>query len=288
MNPSVAPNDRGLAFGDGLFETLFVARGEPVALAEHLTRLRFGLRCLDLPEPPAERVFDAIQAAIGAGEPTGVCKLIVTAGTGPRGYRRPDVSEPAVFASMGALPAVPSIPLAVDRSPVALTGPAALRGCKHLNRLAQVLAQQALPAMQREALMADDLGRVVSGTMGNLFWRERGVWHTPPLVDGAIAGTRRAWLIETLGARITPCAAGRLALADAAFLSNAVSAWRPIGRLMGRELVPVGRPTNALRSIDGFWQPSDEPTSPWPETLSAALGATSWGRVAARDGIRVP
>ena len=173
-------------------------------------------------------------------------------------------------------------------SPEALSGSAALRGLKHLNRLTQVLAQEALPADHGEALMTDGAGRVVSGTMSNLFWCERGRWHTPPLTDGAIAGTRRAWLIEALGAEVTPCAVGRLALAEAAFLGNAVSAWRPIVRLLGRDLDAGKPPTAALRSLEGFWQPELPTANPWPAGLSEAMSNTSWGRVARREGIQGP
>lgn len=282
----VVLSDRGLAFGDGLFETLFVNQGAPVALAEHLTRLRLGLMRLGLPEPSPQVVFGALAEAIGEGEPTGVCKLIITAGSGPRGYRRPPVPELEILASFGPLPPVPPRKVAVELSPVPLVGLPRLRGLKHLDRLAQVMAQQALPAGPVDALMTDAGGRVVSGTMGNLFWRERDGWHTPPLVPGAVAGTRRAWLLEALAARITPCAPGRLALAEAAFLSNALSAWRPIGQLLGRELHEVEQqPAAELRLIGGFWQPPEAVTNPWPASLSEAMAATCWGRVAARDGI---
>ncbi|MFI9652144.1 aminotransferase class IV [Guyparkeria halopsychrophila] len=285
MNPIEWPvTDRGCAFGDGLFETLFVRQGQATRLADHLARLRCGLATLGLPEPSGERVLAVLDQAIEAGA-TGVCKLTVTAGSGPRGYRRPEHPELTVTASFGALPALPAEPLALDPVPVALEGASALRGLKHLNRLVQVLAQQSLPVDRVEGLMLDPAGRVVSGTMGNVFWRERDGWHTPPLVGGAIAGTRRAWWVEALGARITPCAPGRLAQAEAAFLCNAVSAWRPVGTLLGRALADVGGPPrDGLERIEGCWQPpADDTTNPWPATLSEAMASSSWGRVALRE-----
>ncbi|MFN2382512.1 MAG: aminotransferase class IV, partial [Guyparkeria sp.] len=121
--------DRGLAFGDGLFETLFVRAGKVHRLADHLTRLRYGLMRLDLPEPSGERVLAALDGAIEPGV-TGVCKLIVTAGTGPRGYRRPAHPELTVTATFGPLPPVPTSPLALDPVPVALEGAWSLRGLK--------------------------------------------------------------------------------------------------------------------------------------------------------------
>ncbi|WP_410473367.1 aminotransferase class IV [Guyparkeria sp. TX1] len=285
MNPVELPvTDRGCAFGDGLFETLFVREGRVIRLADHLARLRFGLARLGLPEPSGERVLKALDEAVTPGS-TGVCKLMVTAGSGPRGYRRPEHPELTVAATFGLLPPVPAAPLTLDPVPVALEGSNALRGLKHLNRLVQVLAQQSLPGGRVEGLMLDPAGRVVSGTMGNVFWRERDGWHTPPLVGGAIAGTRRAWWIETLGARITPCAPGRLALAEAAFLCNAVSAWRPVGTLLGRALAETdGPPDEGLECVEGCWQPpADVATNAWPEVLSEALADSAWGRVARRE-----
>lgn len=279
MSVSPSWNDRGLAFGDGLFETIFVENGRPLMLTEHLARLRFGLSRLGLPEPAGAPVLAAIETAIPAGT-NGACKLIITAGTGPRGYARPPAPEPTVHASFAPLPPTPRDAWVVEMSPVPVAGIPALRGLKHLNRLPQVLAREQLSPGADEALMTDADGRVVSGTMSNLFWREGGRWCTPPLVDGSIAGTRRAWWIERLDAAIRSCATGRLAVADEAFCCNALSAWRPVARLLDRRLVvPEAPPSGALHAPGGFWQPAAEPEgSPWPATLDEALAASCWGR----------
>lgn len=280
----VSLGDRGLAFGDGLFETLFVHHGRPVALGDHLARLRFGLRRLGLPEPSGERVLSVLEEAI---EPrrSGVCKLLVTAGEGPRGYRRPARPELTVAARFGPLPEPPVGALTVTVNPVPVLGTPVLRGVKHLNRLPQVLAQQALAPEATEALMCDGEGRVVSGTMSNLFWREGRRWLTPRLVNGMVAGTRRAGWIERLGAEAVPCGAGRLAAASEAFCCNAVSAWRPIASLLGRPLSvpdqpPAGRASLLL--LQGFWQPDEG--QPLEQTVwREALEGNAWARVARRE-----
>ncbi len=281
---TVSLADRGLAFGDGLFETLFIHHGRPVALGDHLARLRWGLRQLGLPEPSGERVLAVLAEAIEPGR-SGVCKLMVTAGDGPRGYRRPVRPELTVVARFGSLPAPPDGALAVTVSPIPVVGIPDQRGLKHLNRLPQVLAQQALASGATEALMRDGAGRVVSGTMSNLFWREGRRWLTPPLVDGMVAGTRRAWWIERLGAEAVPCGVGRLAAASEAFCCNAVSAWRPIASLLGRSLtVPDQPPGGRGRAllVDGFWQP-DEGQRLEPSIWHGALDESDWARVARRE-----
>lgn len=280
----VSLGDRGLAFGDGLFETLFIHRGYPVALGDHLARLRFGLRQLGLPEPSGERVLSVLADAIEPGR-SGVCKLLVTAGEGPRGYRRPVRPELTMAARFGPLPEPPVGALTVTVNPVPVLGIPILRGLKHLNRLPQVLAQQALAPEATEALMRDGEGRVVSGTMSNLFWREGRRWFTPRLVDGMVAGTRRAWWIERLGAESVPCGAGRLAAASEAFCCNAVSAWRPIASLLGRPLSvpdhpPAGR--GSVTDLQGFWQP-DEGQRLEPSIWREVLEDSDWARVARRE-----
>ena len=60
---AIAPEDRGLAYGDGLFETIAFRDGVPRLLARHLARLEAG--CVQLGIPPvsgellrAATVFD--------------------------------------------------------------------------------------------------------------------------------------------------------------------------------------------------------------------------------------
>ena len=61
------PRDRGLAYGDGVFETLLVHRGEPVWWPAHLERLARGCGILGirLPDPGFLRIeVDALGGAI--------------------------------------------------------------------------------------------------------------------------------------------------------------------------------------------------------------------------------
>ena len=74
------PRDRGLAYGDGLFETLRVtAEGRVPLWAGHHRRLQQGARVLGLPVLPECRYQAAIAEGVAAlaGEP-GVVKLTLT------------------------------------------------------------------------------------------------------------------------------------------------------------------------------------------------------------------
>src|SRR6185437_4289325 len=83
---AISALDRGLHFGDGLFETIACREGRPRFLTLHLERLAQGCRVLGLSAPPAQLLLEEIEHLAGAHERS-IVKLIVTRGraTG-RGY----------------------------------------------------------------------------------------------------------------------------------------------------------------------------------------------------------
>lgn len=239
---TIACADRGFAYGDGVFETLRLYQGQPEWWFEHVARLHRGCRQLALPRPAAAALRARIAAAVDAhpvGE-WGVLKLTYTAGMGTRGYRRPESVQPTIAIQCGPMP--PQIDrwrkngLVVDIQSQGFAGVSHLIGLKHLNRLPQVLARMACPETVDECLMADSAGCLVGGIQSNFFWFEDGQWYTPPVSGAGIAGTIRALLITHLGIRRAPLAIGRLALARAAVMTNAVWGIVPVRTLQGRSL----------------------------------------------------
>ncbi len=171
--------DRGLQYGDGLFETLAVLGGRARFWEWHLERLALGARRLGLPLPDPSQL--AAEIALACTEPRGVVKVIVTRGVGPRGYRPPANPEPTRIVSASAWPSPPA-----TASPEGLRlrwcrtrcgrNPA-LAGIKHLNRLEQVLARSEWDdGLVDEGLMKDEHDCVISATQANLFARIGGRW----------------------------------------------------------------------------------------------------------------
>ncbi|MEK9712197.1 MAG: aminodeoxychorismate lyase, partial [Thalassolituus sp.] len=200
--------DRGLQFGDGLFETIrLTSSGQAPLLERHLHRLSKGLNALGF--DPA--VFSEVKAALGSlleSAPAGYTgmKLIVTRGSGPRGYAPPEVTTPAFYASFfqvpppgasaAAAPALVDPVLNVGVSHVRLGHQPLLAGLKHLNRLEQVLARQAFQPDWQEALMISQHGMIIEGCMSNVFVKIDGQWHTPSLTSCGVQGVVRDWLID--------------------------------------------------------------------------------------------
>jgi branched-subunit amino acid aminotransferase/4-amino-4-deoxychorismate lyase len=85
--PLVSAHDRGLAYGDGLFETVRVLTGAPLFLVRHLQRLAAGLERLAFPKvrwAEADLRARCEQAIAKNSVDEGVLKITVTRGAGLR------------------------------------------------------------------------------------------------------------------------------------------------------------------------------------------------------------
>ncbi len=238
-----APPDRGLEFGDGLFETLAVVAGRPRLLDRHLARLARGAERLGLALPPSPALAAELGAA-AAAPGTGVVKLIVTRGEGGIGYA-PPAGAPRRY--LWALPArerpgAPADGIAARWCRTRLAEQPALAGLKHLNRLEQVLARrEPHDGTTAEGLMLDVHGRLVCGTMSNVFIVIGRELVTPSLARCGVEGVMRGALIEAFraaGERVTERDVDPHELEGASelFVTNAlIGAW-PVVALEARRL----------------------------------------------------
>ncbi|MCA1798817.1 MAG: aminodeoxychorismate lyase [Xanthomonadaceae bacterium] len=240
---AVSAGDRGLQYGDGVFETIAVRDGRPLRLARHLQRLAAGCVALGLPVPD----LNDEARAFCAGVPHAVLKLIVTRGGGGRGYAPPADALPTRVLALYPWPTLPPAwaeqGIAVCWCTTTVTAQPALTGLKHLNRLEQVLARRELAGSDawQEGLMCDAEGNAVEATQGNLFVVRGGVLMTPVLNGGGVAGIIRAMLIEaapSLGLVCEQTTLPRAAVetADEAFICNSITGILPLRRIGAREL----------------------------------------------------
>ncbi|BES70985.1 aminodeoxychorismate lyase [Marinobacter nanhaiticus D15-8W] len=196
---SLPADDRGLAYGDGLFETIRVHSDQPTLFDYHVRRLFQGAERLSI-SLAFDDIVDTIQAAVEryGNADDWILKIILTRGTGGRGYRPDPASRPRMIASRHVLPPVPQAGIAVSTSECVLTVDPLLAGLKTLNRLPQVLASQSMPDWAYEALMTSGHGDYLEGTKTNLFARLDDRWVTPPVEQLAVAGVARQAVIDYL------------------------------------------------------------------------------------------
>lgn len=241
----VSSADRGLHYGDGLFETITCVGGQPRWLALHLERLRGGCERLQLPF----REFEALCADIGslaAGQLRCIVKVILTRGRATRrGYAPTGGELPTRIVSRHPWPeamarARPGFRLGV--SGVKLGINPLLAGLKHLNRLEQVLAQMALEqARLDEVLMRSSSDLVIGGSMSNVFFADAAGLITPAITDCGIAGVMRRLVLDaaaTLGipVQVRAVTTDELGAVREAFVTNVRWGVQPVDVLLGRRL----------------------------------------------------
>ena len=196
----LAADDRGLAYGDGLFETLVVQGGQPRFWQQHMDRMGLGCERLGLSMPPQEVWLREAQT-VAAGQPRCVVKLILTRGSGGRGYRPGGRSAACRIVSAHPMPddldAVHRNGVAARTCTIRLGFQPALAGLKHLNRLEQVMAGRELvdsPGM--EGVMTDQEGYINSALSGNLFLVSEGRLLTPRMDRCGVHGVLRGLVLR--------------------------------------------------------------------------------------------
>ncbi|HIJ22546.1 MAG TPA: aminodeoxychorismate lyase [Gammaproteobacteria bacterium] len=245
----VSGTDRGLLYGDGLFETIAVIDQTPLFLEQHLQRLQRGGERLQITIPAhslLRRESEQLLAAAGPGQ--WVLKIIITRGAGGRGYRISDTEAPTRLLSVTPSPYTAKHQKQMQANGVKLylckttlgENPA-LAGIKHLNRLEQVLARNEWsdPSIS-EGIVMNGYGKVIEGTMSNLFFIQQGRVITPDLSRCGVEGVMRNLLIKQLkqqGIAVTvrPIAVDELSEVDEAFCCNSLIGVWPI-RQIGNHL----------------------------------------------------
>ena len=248
---SIEGDDRGLAYGDGVFETMLVHRGQPVWWREHWDRLERGARVLGMAMPAESGVRSECERLV-ADAARAVLKIILSRGGGGRGYAPPPNAVPTLVLSRhNPPPPSPREGVALRWCQTALAIQPALAGIKHCNRLEQVLARAEWNDPDIfEGLMCDTDGRVVSATAANLFARIDGRWLTPTLRRCGVAGIARGWLLQRLDqASEADLAPAEVENAEAVFLCNAVRGILPVRRLGQRQWSPDAGIEDARRQL---------------------------------------
>jgi 4-amino-4-deoxychorismate lyase len=247
--------DRGLHYGDGVFETIACVDGSAQFVNEHLERMRDGANRLDIAFPDQTLFMRDIAALLSCAGESGDCviKLMLTRGASRRGYRYDKHQAPTRVCLRSAWPEHISrwkqgVRTRFCETPISIN--ARLAGIKHLNRLDSVLASAELVESCDEGFMLDPQGSVIEGTMSNVFAVIDGVLVTPDLTHCGIRGIIRDKLLriaasQGLQTEIHTLQQRELLAADEVFVSNSILGVCPVTRVAQREKQP-GEITSSL------------------------------------------
>jgi 4-amino-4-deoxychorismate lyase len=256
----LAADDRGLAYGDGLFETLVMKGGQPRFWQLHMNRLGAGCERLQITMPPQELLLLEART-VAAGQRECVVKIILTRGSGGRGYRPGNSATPRRVVTAHDLPAnlaeLALVGVQARTCSIRLGLQPALAGLKHLNRLEQVMAGLELADTPgEEGLLLDQAGYINSALSGNLFLVSDDRLLTPRMDRCGVHGVVRALVLRDHKTRIElrRVHPNMLSEASEVFITNSVRGVLPVTGIDERRW-PVGSFTRAMQ--DWFTQISE-------------------------------
>lgn len=253
---SIEARDRAVQFGDGCFTTARVLHGRMLRAQAHLQRLQQACERLMIAGVDWQLLAQEM-AAIASTMDDGVLKVIITRGSGGRGYSASGCRQPARIMSLSAWPAhylrLRQTGVRLALSTVRLGKNPLLAGIKHLNRLEQVMIRTELEQTAAdEALVLDSDGMLVECCAANLFWRVGKQVFTPDLSASGVNGIQRQQVMQqviALGYTLSEVRQGYQVLAEAeeVLITNAlmpvlpvsqIEAWRYTSRDLFSQLNP--------------------------------------------------
>ena len=237
INPThIVATDRSVQYGDASFTTMYVERGYIVLFAQHLARLQGASEQLNI----AFEQWDTLKATLSelASQQLvpSVIKVVISRGSGGRGYLPPKEQNPCCIISTHKIQAMGDNPVLghLGVSNIVLPSHEGALELKHNNRLAQVLASQEAVAMGfDDVLMCNHNRHAIEASSSNLFYRLDGCWYAPSLTNVGVKGLMREAFIEYLseqGIIVNQAShhVRELLSAEAMLLTNAVKGVRAV------------------------------------------------------------
>ncbi|CAN5632813.1 hypothetical protein BH11PLA2_BH11PLA2_13440 [soil metagenome] len=249
----IDPNDEGLLFGRGVWESTRTINSMPWLWAAHIDRLQRTAKLLDIdvaPQrlPDAETVARYVRAVTGTDV---VIRLNVTAG-------RP--GKPGIVWMAASLRPAPraSFTLKSSLTPVLKGHPyLTWKTFQYANRLK--VGSQAGAFGYDSALMLDDEGNVLEAAHANIFFRFNDGWVTPKVESGLLLpGTVRQHLLDQSPKPIREEVIPKAKLKDATevFVTNSNVGLVPVVKIDDIEY-KIGAETQELMK----WLEPDAPTA---------------------------
>jgi len=253
-------DDRGLLYGDGLFETMRAYGGCVFCLTEHITRLLKGAEVLGLPLQYDRAALEAgiTETLTAAGFEEAYLRLTVTRGIGGRPSELEVSDGCTVIVSAREYHGYPAR-IYEEGMKLSLTDArrndsSPLSRIKSLNYLDNILAQhRARQSGYDEAIFLNTQELVAEGATSNVFIVEADEMRTPPLDCGVLPGIVRQCLVGGLDVVEEAFGLDRLAAADEVFLTNSLLEVAP-ATWLGDRRIGEGVPGPVYRDAHEFYR----------------------------------
>lgn len=257
----LAAHDRGLHYGDGLFETITVENMQLLCWDEHLKRLERGCIKLNIAVPDKNLLKNEVSALINT-ESQGVIKIIISRGQGGRGYKILENIAPTRIISL--------YPWSYQYDQNSSSGVKTrickyryaknpfLAGIKHLNRLEQILARSEWNDNSiAEGIVMDSENYIIEGTMSNIFCIIGKTLYTPDLSECGIEGIVRGKIIELasnlkFNVEIKKMPLGFLMNAEEIFMCNSIIGVWPVNIIDETKFSKHKKTQNIIKTLQEY------------------------------------
>ena len=251
--PGASIHDRGLHYGDGLFETMLLRAGKIRHWQAHYQRLNASARRLHIDCPKRDWLEENLRPFFCLNQDL-VIKIILTRGSEGRALDIPAKQKPNVYLLHYPYAVSPKNQcISAFFSSITLSENSKLAGIKHLNRLDYVMAAHELGENPNfnEAILCDQQGHVIEGIIHNLFFIVDGRILTPDLTRCGVEGIARAIILKHIQRDGLKINIGRftkeqLGEASECFMCNSVQGIRPVVQIENKAL-EIGPRTRQLQ-----------------------------------------
>ena len=245
----IGPANRGLRYGDGVFETLKLRNGKLILADEHFARLWKGMGLLrfDIPKRWSPEKFEAEILQLAVKNTCNTARVRLTVFRGDGGLYDAKSNCPNYCIEATSLPEptgmlnTNGLQLCIYRD--AVKSQDAFSNIKHNNFLPYLTG--ALFAKENrcnDALLLNSSGRICDSTIANVFFIKDEIVTTPALTEGCIAGVMRSRIISRLKeagftVKETTVTPEMLKEAHEIFLTNSIYNIRWVGSIEEKKYV---------------------------------------------------
>jgi branched-chain amino acid aminotransferase len=246
--PVIGPDNRGLRYGDGIFETIKVLKGKVIFPDEHFARLWKGMQLLafDIPRHfSPEMLTKAILQLTEKNNCSQAARVRLSIYRGDGGLYDPSNHFPHYLIQVWPLTdykmELNSNGLVIGIYTAAKKSIDAVGNIKHNNFLPYVLAAiKAKEEKWNDAIVLNSENRIADTSMANVFAIINGIIVTPSLKEACIAGVMRNYIIHKIAEmgweiREQILTIEDLLKADEVFLTNSIYTIRWVKQIGDKE-----------------------------------------------------
>lgn len=228
-DPMMLASNRGLRYGDGLFESIRIEDKIPLNLELHMNRLNEGCNVLGIPNPGVIQVQDSIESLLQKFNKLPQGRMKITVYREALGNYFPINSSSSFIVSISDEISMSKELRSIGVCPIPLKMYTPFSKFKTLNALPYVYASLYMKDKGwDDVIILNQDGRVCEALSSNIFWKYQGVLYTIPISEGCIEGVMRKVILQENKIIEKTATVEELVQADHIYVSNAIQGFQEV------------------------------------------------------------